>query len=341
MVKETIRIEHVDVLFGARQSEALRLLDAGESRSRILEETGVVLGVADATLAVPEGEICVLMGLSGSGKSTLLRTVNRLNPITRGEVTVLTRRGEVRLSSCDPDTLRHLRQESVTMVFQQFALLPWRTVRENVGFGLELKGIPKAERLRIVDEKLEMVHLSQWADRYARELSGGMQQRVGLARAFATDADILLMDEPFSALDPLIRSHLQDELLTLQRELKKTILFVSHDLDEALKLGQQIVIMDEGRIVQSGVPAEIWRNPATDYVRRFVARINPLEALTANVVMCPLPADAPLDGLPRIDADKSLRDVLKARGDAASVVVMSEGKPVGLIDNETVLAQLK
>jgi glycine betaine/proline transport system ATP-binding protein len=341
VVKDTIRIERVDVLFGARRGEALRLLDAGESRSRILEETGVVLGVADATLSVPEGEICVLMGLSGSGKSTLLRTVNRLNPITRGEVTVLTRRGEVKLSSCNAATLRHLRQESVTMVFQQFALLPWRTVRENVGFGLELKGVPKAERLQIVDEKLEMVHLSQWADRYARELSGGMQQRVGLARAFATDADVLLMDEPFSALDPLIRSHLQDELLTLQRELKKTILFVSHDLDEALKLGQQIVIMDEGRIVQSGVPAEIWRNPATDYVRRFVARINPLEALTASVVMTPLAEGTQLDGLPRIESDKSLRDVLKARGDAACVVVVDEGKAVGLIDNETILRQLK
>ena len=341
VVTEAIRIEKVDVLFGARRQDALQMLDAGESRSRILEETGVVVGVADATLTVPEGEICVLMGLSGSGKSTLLRTVNRLNPSTRGSVTVLTTHGEVRVSDCDADTLRRVRQESVTMVFQQFALLPWRTVRENVGFGLELKGVPKADRRRIVDQKLEMVHLAQWADRYARELSGGMQQRVGLARAFATDADILLMDEPFSALDPLIRSHLQDELLTLQRELKKTILFVSHDLDEALKLGQQIVIMDEGRIVQCGVPAEIWRNPATDYVRRFVARINPLEALTASVVMSPLTEGTPLDGLPRIEGDKSLRDVLKTRGDAPCVVVVEQGKPVGFIDNDCVLQQLR
>jgi glycine betaine/proline transport system ATP-binding protein len=181
--------------------------------------------------------------------------------------------------------LREIRQKRVAMVFQQFALLPWRTVRENVGFGLELRGIAKAARDAQVDAKLAMVGLTTWADKYAHELSGGMQQRVGLARAFATDADILLMDEPFSALDPLIRAKLQDELLLLQSQLNKTIVFVSHDLDEALKLGSHIAIMDGGRVVQYGRPEDIVLRPANDYVREFVANVNPLNVLTAYNVM--------------------------------------------------------
>jgi len=184
--------------------------------------------------------------------------------------------------------LRELRTSRIAMVFQQFALLPWRTVRENVGLGLELKGMGKAERNAIVDDKLQLVGLTQWADKYAHELSGGMQQRVGLARAFATDADILLMDEPFSALDPLIRDKLQDELLDLQRELKKTIIFVSHDLDEAMKLGTHIAIMEGGCIVQYGTPEAIVLNPANDYVAEFVAHMNPMNVLKAASLMQPL-----------------------------------------------------
>ena len=181
--------------------------------------------------------------------------------------------------------MRRLRQKQVAMVFQQFGLLPWRTVEENVGLGLELAGVPEAERKERVDKQLELVHLDQWSKKYAHELSGGMQQRVGLARAFATEAPILLMDEPFSALDPLIRTKLQDELLQLQAELKKTIIFVSHDLEEALKIGSHITIMEGGRIVQTGAPEDIVLRPANDYVRDFIANVNPLSVLTAWNVM--------------------------------------------------------
>jgi len=285
-----VEFRQVDVIFGHDPKAALDMLDRGEDRAAILEATGSVLGVHDATLAVEEGEICVLMGLSGSGKSSLLRCVNGLNKVTRGEVLVAEAGGQVDVASCDAATLRHLRTNRIAMVFQQFALLPWRTVAENVGLGLELRGTGRAERDRIVTEKLKLVHLDQWAGKYAHELSGGMQQRVGLARAFATDADILLMDEPFSALDPLIREHLQDELLELQRSLRKTIVFVSHDLDEALKLGTHIAIMQDGRIIQYGTPEEIVGRPATEYVRAFVANVNPLNVLRGESLMSPTPA---------------------------------------------------
>jgi glycine betaine/proline transport system ATP-binding protein len=280
-----VEFRNVDIVFGQDTKEAVRLMDAGKSREEILAATGNVLGVAGASLTVHKGEICVLMGLSGSGKSTLLRAVNGLNTVTRGEVRVAHGAGMVDVATIDARTLRELRTTSVAMVFQQFGLLPWRTVAENVGFGLELRGMRKAERDRVVAEKLKMVALDKWAGKFAHELSGGMQQRVGLARAFATDADILLMDEPFSALDPLIRTKLQDELIDLQRSLKKTILFVSHDLDEALKIGNHIAIMEGGRIVQFGTPEEIILRPANDYVREFVAHVNPLNVLTAYNVM--------------------------------------------------------
>lgn len=283
-----VEFRHVDIVFGRKPEQALALLDQGVDRQGILEQTGQVLGVADASIAIEEGEICVLMGLSGSGKSTLLRCVNRLNKVSRGEVLVQDQGRVVDVARCDAATLRRLRTKRIAMVFQQFALLPWRTVRENVGFGLELRGMARAERNRVVDEKLEMVGLGKWAEKYAHELSGGMQQRVGLARAFATDADILLMDEPFSALDPLIRDRLQDELLELQRTLRKTIIFVSHDLDEAIKLGSHIAIMDAGRIVQYGEPEAIVLNPANRYVAEFVAHMNPLNVLTCGSLMTPV-----------------------------------------------------
>jgi glycine betaine/proline transport system ATP-binding protein len=237
-----VEFQNVDILF-ARQPgragraavrEALAALDAGGTRGDIQTKFGVIVGVAGANLSVAQGEISVLMGLSGSGKSTLLRAANGLNPVTRGHVRVRDGESDVDVATCDTGELRRVRRERIAMVFQQFGLLPWRTVRENVGLGLELRGENAAARKSVVDEKLELVGLSQWADRYVSELSGGMQQRVGLARAFATDAGILLMDEPFSALDPLIRGKLQGELLALQERVKKTILFVSHDMDEAL-----------------------------------------------------------------------------------------------------------
>jgi len=290
-----VEFDHVDIVFGDRQGDALKLLDEGQGRAEILTETDSVIGVADANLKIEEGEICVLMGLSGSGKSTLLRAVNGLNDVSRGRVLVRDGGDQVDIAACDSATLRRMRMERIAMVFQQFALLPWRTVEENVGFGLELRGLTKAARKEIVDEKLAMVQLTEWRDKYGHELSGGMQQRVGLARAFATDADILLMDEPFSALDPLIRNYLQDELLELQHSLRKTIIFVSHDLDEALKIGSHIAIMEAGRIVQYGTPEDIVQNPANDYVAEFVAHMNPLTVLRAGTLMTPL-ADLPRTG---------------------------------------------
>ena len=280
-----VEFRDVDIIFGENPKAALAMLDAGATRAEILDKTGNVLGAAGASLTVEEGEISVLMGLSGSGKSTLLRAVNGLNKVTRGEVVVHDRDWQADVVTCSADELRKIRRECVAMVFQQFALLPWRTVAENVGFGLELAGVPEAERKARVDRQLKLVHLDQWAGKYAHELSGGMQQRVGLARAFATEAPILLMDEPFSALDPLIRTKLQDELLDLQAKLKKTIVFVSHDLEEALKIGNRITIMEGGRIVQSGAPEDIVLKPANAYVRDFIANVNPLSVLTAWNVM--------------------------------------------------------
>jgi glycine betaine/proline transport system ATP-binding protein len=288
-----LEFRNVDILFGARNKrraaaltqEALAALDAGKTRTQIAEQTGVVVGVANANLSVERGEISVLMGLSGSGKSTLLRAANGLTPVTRGQVLVKDGDAVADIAKCDAQTLRRVRRLRIAMVFQQFGLLPWRSVRDNVGFGLELRGEPAASRKRIIDEQLQLVGLSQWAERHVGELSGGMQQRVGLARAFATDADVLLMDEPFSALDPLIRGKLQDELLALQERVKKTILFVSHDLDEALKLGDHITILEGGRIVQSGTAEDIVVRPANDYVAEFVTHMNPLSVLTGMMVM--------------------------------------------------------
>jgi glycine betaine/proline transport system ATP-binding protein len=284
-MKPAVEFKNVDIIFGDRRAEAVSMLDAGKTRAEILEKTGSVLGAAGANLVVNEGEISVLMGLSGSGKSTLLRAVNGLNKVTRGKVIVHGAHGDTDVVSCSEEDLRKVRRGAVAMVFQQFALLPWRTVRENVGLGLELSGVPEAEVNQRVTKQLDLVGLTQWANKYAHELSGGMQQRVGLARAFATEAPILLMDEPFSALDPLIRTKLQDELLQLQKTLKKTIIFVSHDLEEALKIGSTITIMEGGRIVQSGKPEDIILHPANDYVRDFIANVNPLSVLTAWNVM--------------------------------------------------------
>ncbi len=285
-----IAIRKADIVFGKKVPEALALLDQGATRDEIIARTGCVLGAAGIDLEVQCGEICVLMGLSGSGKSTVLRAVNRLNRVTRGAVLVQHDGATVDVATCADATLRDLRMRTVSTVFQQFALLPWRTVRQNVEFGLEIRGMTKAERVSIVEEKLAMVGLAKWGDKFAHELSGGMQQRVGLARAFATNADILLMDEPFSALDPLIRDKLQDELLDLQARLHKTILFVSHDLDEALKLGNRIAILESGRIVQFGTAEDILLRPADAYVEEFVKHMNPLNVLRGHSVMRPASA---------------------------------------------------
>ena len=310
-----VDFKDVDILFGKDTREALALLDKGATRSEIIEKTGVVLGCAGANLTVKEGEISVLMGLSGSGKSTLLRGVNRLNKVVRGNILVRDGNKMIDAVTCDAETLRRVRQHSVAMVFQQFALLPWRTVAENVGFGLELAGVAEAERNSRVATQLKLVGLDQWAGKYAHELSGGMQQRVGLARAFATEAPILLMDEPFSALDPLIRTKLQDELLQLQKKLKKTIIFVSHDLEEALKIGNTITILESGRIVQSGPPEDIVLRPANDYVREFIANVNPLSVLTAwNVMRSLHELEKAGDGWVWLDKRKTTRFKLNKNG---------------------------
>ena len=327
-----VAFHDVDVIFGKDPGPALKLLDAGAERQAILEQTGNVLGVAGASVAIEEGEICVLMGLSGSGKSTLLRCVNGLCKATRGRVLVRDGDGAIDVVTCDPATLRRLRMNRIAMVFQQFALLPWRTVQENVGLGLELRGMGKAERDGIVDEKLELVGLAEWKDKFTHELSGGMQQRVGLARAFATDADILLMDEPFSALDPLIRGHLQDELLALQRRLKKTIIFVSHDLDEALKIGSHIAIMEGGHIVQYGEPEEIVLQPANAYVAEFVAHMNPLNVLRGGSLMTPV-ADLARDG-DTVLLDRAGRFRIRLDATGAPAAVTLDGKPGRLVHFE-------
>ncbi|NAX49435.1 choline ABC transporter ATP-binding protein [Photobacterium halotolerans] len=285
-----IRIENLDVIFGKNTEQSLALLDQGKSRQEIIDQTGDVVGVNNVSLNVQQGEICVLMGLSGSGKSSLLRAINGLNPVSRGKLEVQDGDGMVDLASCDATSLRHMRTERISMVFQKFALMPWLSVLDNAAFGLEMQGISKSERRRRAMEKLEMVGLAEWKDKLPHELSGGMQQRVGLARAFTMDSDILLMDEPFSALDPLIRSQLQDELLDLQRKLNKTIVFVSHDLDEALKIGNNIAIMESGELIQHGKPEEIVLKPNTQYVKDFVAHTNPLNVLRGRSLMTPTSA---------------------------------------------------
>ncbi|UTZ38449.1 choline ABC transporter ATP-binding protein [Vibrio campbellii] len=282
---DAITIENLDVVFGQQQEQALMLLDQGKSRQEIIDEIGQVVGVDKVSMSVKQGEICVLMGLSGSGKSSLLRAVNGLNEISRGSLKIKDGDDMVELANCDEQTLRNLRTHRVSMVFQKFALMPWLTVLDNVAFGLEMQGIGKAERRKKAREQLEMVGLSEWESKFPHELSGGMQQRVGLARAFAMDTDILLMDEPFSALDPLIRAQLQDELIQLQEKLNKTILFVSHDLDEALKIGNNIAIMESGKLIQHGKPEQIILAPENDYVADFVAHTNPLNVLKGRSLM--------------------------------------------------------
>ena len=322
-----VEFRDVDIVFGKEAAKALAMIDRGATRAEILAETGAVLGCAGCNLTVQEGEISVLMGLSGSGKSTLLRAVNLLNVPVRGHVYVKDGAEAVDVVHCDEATLRRIRQRHVAMVFQQFALLPWRTVEENVGFGLELAGVPEKERKERVAGQLSLVGLDQWAKKYAHELSGGMQQRVGLARAFATEAPILLMDEPLSALDPLIRTKLQDELLQLQATLKKTIIFVSHDLEEALKLGTNITIMEGGRIVQTGAPEDIVLRPANDYVRDFIANVNPLSVLTAwNVMRDRRDLETAGDGWIWLDRRKTTRFKIDADGLVAAAE--RDGKPV-------------
>lgn len=275
-----LTVKNIYKVFGETPEEGLRRVRDGQSKEQIFEETGNTVGVQDASFDVTEGEIFVVMGLSGSGKSTLVRMLNGLIPPTDGEVFI---DGE-EVTHGSAEAIRNIRREKIAMVFQHFALFPHMSVLDNTAFGLKLKGVSKAERRAAALEALQKVGLDPYADSRPGELSGGMQQRVGLARGLATDPDILLMDEPFSALDPLIRRDMQEELLVLQRELKKTIVFITHDLNEALFLGDKIAIMKDGRFVQVGTAEEIVANPADDYVSAFVADIDRSRVFTAGHV---------------------------------------------------------
>lgn len=278
---DKIKVKDLDVIFGKKTKEAKKLIKQGLSKEEILDKTGCTVAVNNANFTVKEGEIFVVMGLSGSGKSTLLRCLNRLIEPSTGTVIL----DDVDVTRADHKKLRHLRRNDMSMVFQHFGLLPHRTVASNVAFGLEINGIDEETRKKKAYEVIETVGLKGYEEMMTGELSGGMQQRVGLARALANDPKIMLMDEAFSALDPLIRTNMQDELISLQEKVKKTILFITHDLDEALKLGDRIAIMKDGVIVQVGTPEDILTNPADEYVTSFVENVDRGRIVTAGTVM--------------------------------------------------------
>ena len=333
-----VEFNKVSIVFGDHPERALPLMDEGKSREEIQQLTGQILGVHDCSLTVETGEILVLMGLSGSGKSTLLRAVNGLNRVCRGNVVIHDDGWRCEVGAASTPDLLKVRRECVAMVFQQFGLLPWRTVRENVGLGLELGGQKAGQRRAKVDHQLELVGLIDRAEAKVGELSGGMQQRVGLARAFVTEAPILLIDEPFSALDPLIRTRLQDELLELQSKLRRTIIFVSHDLDEAFKIGNRIALMEGGRIVQCGTAREIIARPASGYVADFVAHMNPLGVLRASDIMQAAPARAP--NTPEVSPEAPVREVMELLRKEPAVAVTDGGKTLGRITRESVIGRL-
>jgi glycine betaine/proline transport system ATP-binding protein len=279
--KIKIKVENVTKIFGKNTKQALLQLGNGKSKSDILQSTGCTVGVNQASFEVKTGEIFVIMGLSGSGKSTLVRMLNRLIDPTSGKV-LIDDQDVVKMSK---DELREVRRNKISMVFQKFALLPHFTILENTSYGLEIQGMSKDDRQKKAMETLHLVGLKGYENQFPNQLSGGMQQRVGLARALANDPDILLMDEAFSALDPLIRKDMQDELLELQSSVEKTIVFITHDLDEALRIGDRIALMKDGNIVQIGTPEEILMNPSNQYVERFVEDVDLSKVLTASHVM--------------------------------------------------------
>ena len=276
-----IEINNVYKIFGSNPKSILPMVKDGASKEEILDKTGHTVGLDNVTLKIEEGEIFVCMGLSGSGKSTLIRHLNRLIDPTDGEIIV----EGTNVMSLNKQQLIEFRRHKMSMVFQRFGLFPHRTVIDNVGYGLEMQGIAEVERKKTAMEKIEAVGLSGFENQYPAQLSGGMQQRVGLARALANDTDIMLMDEAFSALDPLIRSDMQKQLIDLQSELKKTIVFITHDLDESLRLGDHIGILNHGKLVQVGTPVDIIMNPADDYVKAFVKDVNRTKVIKAKTIM--------------------------------------------------------
>ncbi|MFD5224133.1 glycine betaine/L-proline ABC transporter ATP-binding protein [Microbacterium sp. NPDC058342] len=315
-----LEARHLYKIFGRNPQQAVKRLKSGETRTDVLDAG--TAAVIDASFTVNRGEIFVIMGLSGSGKSTIIRMLNGLHDITDGEVII----GGDDIAKAPPAALREIRRDRVSMVFQHFALLPHRTVAANVAYPLELKGVAKAERLKKAEEILALVGLEGWGDKLPSELSGGMQQRVGIARALAADTDVLLMDEAFSALDPLIRREMQEQLVELQAKLQKTIVFITHDLNEAMFLGDRIAVMRDGRIVQIGTPEDILTDPANDYVEQFVQDVDRARVLTAaNVMERPRPVVADTAG-PRT-ALRQMRDAYMS----ATYVVGRDRQLIGIV----------
>lgn len=340
-----VELEHVWKVFGSRANEAMSAINAeGIGKAEVLERFEAVVGVRDASFAVEEGEIFCLMGLSGSGKSTLVRHINRLIEPTAGTIRIL---GED-IGAMRSEALRAIRADKIGMVFQNMALLPHRSVRDNIGFALELRGMDGYRRSQAADRALQTVSLDGYGDRLPSELSGGMQQRVGLARALAADPEILLMDEPFSALDPLIRRNLQDEFLGLSQNLRKTTVFITHDLDEAIRMGDRIGIMKDGQIVQIGTAEDIVTAPADDYVADFVAGISRLKLVSASKIMVPLAQHearfGPVgDGAHPHAAPEDDLDTLVglSTGTELPVLIKSDGQTIGVVTKDTLLTGLQ
>jgi glycine betaine/proline transport system ATP-binding protein len=323
-------------VYGPKAERIVGSPDADLPRAELLEKTGCVVAVRDVSFDVAEGEVFVVMGLSGSGKSTLVRMVNRIHDPTSGQVLI---DGEDVLQASD-DRLREIRRKKISMVFQHFGLLPHRRIVDNVAFGLEVQGTDKATRWAAAEEVLTKVGLDGWGQSFPDELSGGMQQRVGLARALANDPEILLFDEPFSALDPLIRRDMQNEVIKLQRDLKKTMIFITHDLAEALKLGDRIAIMKDGRFVQVGTPEEVVAHPANDYVADFTKDVPRAHVLTARAIMRPANGEAPSEG-PTVAPDTVLQDLIAiVAGADRTIRVVDDGAVLGVVDRAAVMAAL-
>ncbi|MEM7242801.1 MAG: glycine betaine/L-proline ABC transporter ATP-binding protein [Pseudomonadota bacterium] len=346
MTDTIVELQNVWKVFGERSKEAMKAIrEEGIGKQEVLERFDAVVGVKDASFEVKEGEIFCLMGLSGSGKSTLVRHINRLIDPTEGVIKIL---GED-IGQMKPEPLRALRAEKIGMVFQNMALLPHRSVRDNISFALELRGVDAYTRMQVADRAIETVSLEGYGDRLPSELSGGMQQRVGLARALAADPEILLMDEPFSALDPLIRRNLQDEFLMLSETLKKTTVFITHDLDEAIRMGDRIGIMKDGEIVQIGTAEDIVTDPADDYVADFVAGISRLKLISAAKIMHPKAKYEKAHGklnakkkYPTAHPDDDLDTLVGlSTGTDLPVVIKDGDKTVGVVDKDTLLRGLQ
>ncbi|PSN20422.1 glycine/betaine ABC transporter ATP-binding protein [filamentous cyanobacterium CCP5] len=320
-LRPKVRIENLVKIYGENPQHALHLFREGGNRDEILGATGNVLGVADVSLSINEGELFVIMGLSGSGKSTLVRCINRLIDPTSGHVYI----DDEDIVKVSKERLREIRRTKISMVFQRFGLFPHKSVLDNVQYGLEVRGIDADVRRQKALDTLEVVGLRQWADYLPSALSGGMQQRVGLARALATDAPILLMDEAFGALDPLIRRGMQEELIRLQRDLQKTIIFISHDIQESLKIGDRVAIMKDGYMVQVGTPQEIVTNPADDYIREFTLDVNRAQVLTTGAIMRSEQQFSLQRGSARL-ALEDMQDLSRHH-----MFVITDGKPVGLL----------